>query len=79
MQGFRFGFPKGLLCIIIKPTLDTWQFGLTINNIQYFVFDFSRLPFELSVCDIQRSKAYCVSQAVGLNTNTWQEHLAAWH
>jgi hypothetical protein len=24
MQGFRFGFPKGLLCVIIKPNLDAW-------------------------------------------------------
>ena len=27
MQGFRFGFPKGLLCIIIKQNLDAWQFA----------------------------------------------------
>ena len=28
---FRFSFPKGLLCRIVKPNLDAWQFAGRVN------------------------------------------------
>ena len=28
---FRFGFPKGLLCLIVNPNLDAWQFAGRVN------------------------------------------------
>jgi hypothetical protein len=30
-ETFRFGFPKGLLYLIVKPNLDAWQFAGRVN------------------------------------------------
>ena len=54
----------GFLAEDILNLPNSRTFGLTVDNIDDFVFDLGCLAFELLVCNIRCTKSYSFSQLV---------------